>query len=571
MTFTMCVGLFGGLGLFIYGMHIMSESLKIIAGSRMKHLLEVLTNNRLKAILVGIVVTIMVQSSSTTTVMVVGFVNASLMTLTQAAGIILGANIGTTVMAQLIAFNVDAIAPLFIGIGTFMALFGKKKSTRDVGSIVLGFGIIFFGISTMSTTMEPLKDSDVFKNWLITYGKNPFLGLLIGTVITGIMQSSGATLGMLQALAISGVFSQVGGTDAIQICIPMMIGTNIGTCVTALLSSIGTSTAAKNAAFIHLFVNIFGAVWVMVLLGIMDATTTVNPIYEFLVSISGTMTNDAGQSVPNIARQIAMSHTMFNVCNTIVLYPIIDKFVALLEKKFPTTAEEKGLQLDDRLLNNPSVAIGQVSREIIHMGEMSSKNFKKSCVAIMDNDEQAIENVFEREERIDDFEHGLIDFSVRLSNMNLSQKENDRVAFFLQGAHDLERIGDHAENIAELAQMKIREKITLSGLAEKEMQQLIQLSKQLIDDVVEMLKTEDEALCRKVLDEEEETDRLTEEYKNTHIKRLTSGDCTAYGGVIFLDLLANLERVGDHSANIAKEIMDMKKSKSVNKIEEVIY
>ncbi len=348
MTFNMCIGLFGGLGLFIYGMHLMSEGLKIVAGNKMKHLLEVLTNNRIKAVLVGTVVTIMVQSSSTTTVMVVGFVNASLMTLTQAAGIILGANIGTTVMAQLIAFNVSAIAPLFIGIGTFLALFGKKKSYRDFGSIVLGFGILFFGVNTMSATMEPLKDSPVFISWITTYGKNPLLGLFLGTVITGIMQSSGATLGLLQALAISGVFAGVGGTQAVEICIPMMIGTNIGTCVTALLSSIGTSTAAKNAAFIHLFVNVFGAVWVMVLLTVMNASMAINPIYEWIVAISGTMSTsmainpiyewivaisgtmstDAGTVIPNVARQIAMSHTIFNIANTIVLFPIIDYFVA---------------------------------------------------------------------------------------------------------------------------------------------------------------------------------------------------------------------------------------------------
>ncbi len=571
MAVSLFIGLFGGLGMFIYGMHLMSEGLKIIAGNKMKHLLEVLTNNRFKAILVGIVVTIMVQSSSATTVMVVGFVNASIMDLTQAAGIILGANIGTTLMAQLIAFDVASVSPVFIGIGCFMALFGKKKSTRDLGSIILGFGILFYGIYTMSETLAPLKNSPVFVSWLTTYGKNPLLGLLLGTIITGIMQSSGATLGMLQALAISGVFAGTTGTEAIQICIPMMIGTNIGTCVTAILSSVGTSTAAKNAAFIHLFVNIFGAIWVMTLLAILDHVLPVDPIYQFLVNISGTSMDSAGNVVPNVARQIAMSHSFFNIANCIVLYPCIDKFVGILERKFPSASDEKGLQLDDRLLNSPSVAIGQVGNEVVHMSEMSCKNFKRSCDAFMNNDEKLIEDVLEREERIDDFEHGIIDYTVLLSNMNISQVENDRLAFYLQGAHDLERIGDHAENVVELAQMKIREKIEMSPVATDEMKQLMDKAFSMVDNVVKLLGTEDKAYCEKILREEDEIDNLTDAFKAAHIERLSGGMCQAYSGVIFLDMLANLERIGDHSANIAQEVLDMQRSKKINKIEEVIY
>lgn len=571
MAITMFIGLFGGLGLFIYGMHLMSEGLKIVAGNKMKHLLEILTNNRFKAILCGIIVTIMVQSSSTTTVMVVGFVNAALMSLTQAAGIILGANIGTTVMAQLIAFNVTAVAPVFIGIGTFMALFAKKKSVRDVGSILLGFGILFFGVNLMSSTMEPLKDNAEFIRLLTTYGKNPVIGLLLGTVFTGIMQSSGATLGMLQALAISGVFAGVGGTDAVQICIPIMIGTNIGTCVTALLSSIGTSTAARNAAFIHLFVNIFGAVWVMILLGIIDAVAVVNPIYQLIVNISGTTITDGGQVLPNVARQIAMSHTFFNIANTIVLLPIIDRFVKMLEKAFPTAEEERGLQLDDRLLNNPSVALGQVGKEVVRLSEMAKKNFVTACDAVMKGDPKLITKVLEREERIDEFEHGIMEFTVRLSNINVSEEENDRMAFYLKGSHDLERIGDHAENISELAEMKNSEKITLSEIATTDMLKLIALANETLSDVTEMIATENEAVCQRVLKEEDKIDDLTDKLKNEHIRRLNKGTCNAYAGVVYLDLLANIERVGDHASNIANDILDLKAQRSINKTEEVIY
>lgn len=571
--FEIIVGLIGGLGLFIYGMQIMSNSLKVVAGDRMKHLLEVLTSNRFKAIICGIVVTIMVQSSSTTTVMVVGFVNASLMNLTQAAGIILGANIGTTVMAQLIAFNFDAIAPILIGIGTVMSVFGNKKKTRDIGTILLGIGILFFGISTMSSTMEPLKDNPVFKRWLITYGRNPILGLLIGTVITGIMQSSGATLAMLQALAISGIFADVSGTAAIQICIPMMIGTNIGTCVTALLSSIGTSKAAKNAAIIHLSVNIFGAIWVMALLAIFNAVLPVNPIYQFLVDISGTMKTSSGAVIPNVARQIAMSHTFFNVANMFVMLPFIDKLVNFLETHIKDDEEEsdKGLQLDDRLLNNPAVAIGQVGRELVHMAEMAEKNLKLAGKALVEGDEKAIEKVYQREDRIDEHEKGIIDFVIRLSNLNVSQEENDRLASYLQIAHDIERIGDHAENIVELAEDKIEKDVKMTEAARNELLELLDLTYSIVQHVKEALDSEDDAICMKIYEEEERSDDLTDEYKDKHIKRLSEGTCQVNSSAIYFDLLVDLERVGDHAANIAEHIQSLHPRKQVNELQGVVH
>ena len=566
MGIQIIIGLIGGLGLFIYGMQIMSNSLKVVAGDRMKRLLEVLTSNRLKAIICGIVVTIMVQSSSTTTVMVVGFVNASLMNLTQAAGIILGANIGTTVMAQLIAFNVDAIAPILIGIGTVMSVFGKKKKTRDIGTILLGIGILFFGISTMSTTMEPLKDNPVFKSWLITYGRNPLLGLLIGTVITGIMQSSGATLAMLQALAISGIFADVSGTAAIQICIPMMIGTNIGTCVTALLSSIGTSKAAKNAAIIHLSVNIFGAIWVMALLGIFNAVLPVNPVYQFLVDISGTMKTASGKVIPNVARQIAMSHTFFNVANMFVMLPFIDKLVHFLETHVKDDEEEsdRGLQLDGRLLNNPAVAIGQLGKELVHMAGMAEKNLKLAGKALVEGDEKAIEKVYQREERIDEHEKGIIDFVIRLSNLNVSQEENDRLASYLQIAHDIERIGDHAENIVELAENKIEKDVEMTDEARNELLELLDLTYSIVKHIREALESEDDAICMKIYEEEERSDDLTDEYKDRHIKRLSEGACQANSSAIYFDLLVDLERVGDHAANIAEHIQSLHPRKQMN-------
>lgn len=575
MSFTMIIMLIGGLGLFIYGMHLMSEGLKIVAGNRMKKLLEVLTNNTFKAILVGTVVTMIVQSSSTTTVMVVGFVNAGLMSLVQAAGVILGANIGTTITAQLIALDISAIAPVFIGIGTIMCLFANKKKVRDYGTIVLGFGILFFGINTMSDTMAPLKQNPVFTQMLATYGMNPFLGLLIGTGITAIMQSSSATVGLLQALALSGVFASVGGgdpTNAIRICVPIMIGTNIGTCVTAMLSSIGTSTTAKKAAFFHLFVNIFGALWVMALLLIIDNVVGHNPIYEWLVAISGNTTVD-GEVVPNIARQIAMGHTLFNVTNMIVMLPILKPAVALLDKLMPMEVdEEEGLQLDPRLMNNTAVALGQVNKEVVKLAEMCKKNYVQSCQSVIDLDEKKIKKVHERETRIDAFESGILDYVVQMSNLSMTVQENDQVAFYLKGTHDLERIGDHAENITEIAEMRENDHVSLSDLAMDELHELISFIEGMMDNLIEALDTGDENLCTEIIEKEGRVDEMTMRAQNSHIERLNKGICNPVAGVIFFDMLSNLERISDHMSNVAKGLLDLQRpSTKADIVEEVVF
>ncbi|MGI6109121.1 MAG: Na/Pi cotransporter family protein [Eubacteriaceae bacterium] len=571
MTFMMFAGLFGGLGMFIYGMHIMSEGLKIVAGNKMKYLLEALTSTRFKALICGIVVTIMVQSSSTTTVMVVGFVNASLMNLYQAAGIILGSNIGTTVMAQIIAFDITAYSPIFIGIGTMMALFAKKKNTRDWGNIILGFGILFYGISTMTDSVEPLKDSEEFIWLLTTYGKNQWIGLLVSAALTGVLQSSGAIIGLIQALALSGVFAGTSGTEAIQICIPIIIGSNIGTCVTALLSSIGTSTAAKDAAFIHLFVNIFGAVWVMALLNIINAVFPMDPIYQWLVDISGTVAGPDGSMIPNYARQIAWAHTLFNVANTVVLFPFLNKIVNLIEKWFPPRDEEKGLQLDPRLLNNPAVALGQVGKETVRLSELTEKNFSEACSSLLTRSEEEIKEGYEREDKIDEFEHGIQEFLINMNNLNMSQQENDQAAFYLECSHDLERIGDYSVNVIELAEALIEKEAALSETMQLEIKELQQHLALMLSQVTQIIGNYDIELCKKIISEEEEIDYITDSLKNSCVKHLHSKAEKVYPSFTFVDLLTNLERVGDHAHNIAEAAIDLQMQKSVNKIEEVIY
>lgn len=551
-------------------MHLMSEGLKIAAGSKMKQLIEVLTNTPIKALLCGIILTIMVQSSSTTTVMVVGFVNASLMTLYQAAGIILGSDIGTTVMAQIIAFDITAYSSIFIGLGTFMALFSKKKRMKDWGSILLGFGILFFGISTMSSAVKPLNDSPEFIDMLLTYGKNPIIGLLVATGMTAILQSSGAVIGLIQALAISGVFSATTGTEAIQICTPLIIGSNIGTCVTALLSSIGTSNTAKDAAYLHLFVKIFGAIWVMPLIMFLNSAFPVNPIYELIVRISGNMTLN-GEVIPNVARQIAMAHTFFNIANTIVLFPFLKYMVRLVEKILPPEPVEEGLHLDERVLNTPAVALGHVQDELVKMSRITAKNFGRAMDAVLTLNEKKINKVHQMEGVIDEFEHGIQEYSARISNLNMSQNQNETVAYIMENSHTLERIGDHANNIADLAESMIEKDKTFTDGMIGAMWEIKDRIGKILDEVTIILSNPEQKTINKIFKEEDLIDSITNRLKEKRIENLTGKDERVYSTFVFVDMLNNIERISDLAEDIANSTINVEEAKSVNRLEEVIY
>lgn len=566
----MILGLFGGLGMFIYGMHLMSDGLKIVAGNKMRQFLEMFTNTPLKALLSGIIVTIMVQSSSTTTVMVVGFVNASLMTLTQAAGIILGSNIGTTVMAQIIAFDITAYSSLFIGLGTFIALFSKRKKARDWGSILLGFGILFFGVTLMSQSVAPLEDSPEFVDILLTYGKNPLLGLLASALMTAVLQSSGAIIGLVQALAISGVFSSTTGTEAIQICIPLVIGSNIGTCVTALLSAIGTSNVAKDAAYIHLFINIFGALWVMLLLFILNSTLAVDPIYQWIVNISGTTTLN-GTVVPNIARQIAMAHTIFNVANTIVLFPLLKPIVKLVEKILPPEQSEEGLHLDERLLNTPPVALGQAEEELVKMSRLTAKNFERGIDSLILLDEKMIEKVKEKENSLNEFESGILDFSARLSLLNLSQEQNERAAYIIENAHYLERIGDIAENLSNLAMEMIERDKHFTENMIKAMEELKVRIGKILNQVTQILSDPTNETINKIYKNEDFLNNITNTLRDNRMKNLTGKEEKIYATFIFIELLNNIERATELAENIANSTVALQEETNINPLSEVIY
>ncbi|MGI6704636.1 MAG: Na/Pi cotransporter family protein [Clostridia bacterium] len=531
MTSRMVFELLGGLGLFIYGMNIMGAGLQKAAGDRLKRLLEVLTTNRLLGLVFGAVITAIIQSSSATTVMVVGFVNAGLMNLMQAAGVIMGANIGTTVTAQLIAFKLTDIAPVVVAVGVGLLIFGTKRRYRQLGEILTGFGILFIGMNIMSVAMEPLKDSELFANIMTTFGRNKFLATVSGFVVTGIIQSSSASIGLLQALA----FNDLIGLDA---ALPIVLGMNIGTCVTALLSSIGTNINARRAAMIHLTIKVIG---MFLFIGF---TTSLGNIVKFLGG--------------DTARQIANAHTLYNVVNTAVLLPFASLLVLVSKRLVPGEEDEEGVlkYLDNRLLETPSIAVLQAVKEIVRMGEAASDTLRYAVDGFIKEDEKLLNNCFQKENMVNALEKEITHFLVLLSNSNLSAAENELVTGLFHTVNDIERIGDHAENIAELGQSKIDNSLVFSEVGIRDLTTMADYVHSMVEEVVIALKNRDYKRARDVREREDEVDKMEREYRESHIGRLNNYQCVPGSGVVFLDVISNLERIGDHCSNIALSILD---------------
>ena len=537
----------GGLGMFLFGMNIMADGLQQSAGGKMKQLLGYLTNNRLLGVLVGALVTAIIQSSSATTVMVVGFVNAGILNLTQAVGVIMGANIGTTITAWLVSasewgafLKPEFFAPLLLGIGAFILLFTKDKKATMVANILVGFGLLFIGLSGMSDAIKVYRDSPIFAQAFSTLGGNPILGILTGAVVTAVIQSSSASVGILQALALNGIVSW-------PAAIYITLGQNIGTCVTALLSSLGANRTAKRAAAIHLSFNVFGAI----VFGIL-ATIGFNTFLSGMVSATITSTG------------ISIFHTFFNATNTLILFPFAGQLVKLSDKivrgKDEVLDEEEVTlrHLDERILETPSFAVENAVKEVVRMGEIVADNLKRAMDGMLMEkpSDEVVQEILQKETFINKMEKALTEYLVKISNLSLSERQTLTVNNLFYTVSDIERVGDHAENLAEFIQYRMEHNITFSETAQAEFKKMCNSVDECFRDSVKARESEEMEYVRSVVKLEDEVDNMEEELREKHIERLSAGKCTADVGVIFLDAISNLERVADHAVNIAGYVKD---------------
>ncbi len=539
------IAFIGGLAQFLLGMHILASGLQKFAGSKMKKLLGILTKNRFTSVLAGIIVTAIIQSSSATTVMVIGFVNAGIMNLVQACGVIMGANIGTTVTSFIVSssewaafLNPTKSASIILGFGVFLLLFAKSTRKQKIGEILAGFGLLFMGIAAMSKGVEPLRELPLFREMFVTFGSNPFLGILAGALITAIIQSSSASVGILQSLAAVGL---IPFNSAVYI----IMGQNIGTCITALLSSIGASKSAKCAAYIHLLFNVFGTL----------IFTAISLLFFAVV----------GPSFGNrfiTQTEISFVHAMFNILSTLILFPLPNLLITWAKKiagikDDASLVQEAIVHLDDRMLETPAFAIESVKKEAIRMGFIVKEALESAWLALTSKSHETIDHVYEQENIIDEMESALTEFLIKISKCEISNTESETVSALVHSITDFERIGDHSENLAEIAQSFLDEDFEMSPDALNELNEMYLHTIKAYNLALNAFESDSLPIARQVAAEEEKVDELEIALRSSHIRRLTSDKCSPQAGVIFLDTIINLERISDHSRNIAESILEL--------------
>lgn len=525
----------GGLGLFLFGIRTMGDGLENAAGAKLKRMLEVLTGNRFLAVLVGFVVTAIIQSSTATTVMVVGFVNAGMMSLAQAVGVIMGANIGTTVTSLLIALNFSSVAAASVLVGVILMLASKKTVVKNLGAIFTGFGLLFLGIDMMSDSMTPLRESAGFMNFIVTVSESPLrplFGIILGIVMTAVLQSSSASVGVLQTLAMQGLVP-------LKFSVFVLFGQNIGTCLTALFSTVGAKKNSKRAAVIHLLFNLIGT-------GIFILIALLTPYVEWIEKLS-----------PDPMAQIAISHIVFNIVSTVVMFPFAKALVKLscllVPGKDDSESEMHCKFIDDRLLNTPPFAVMQVSKEVARMAKLARDNFETSAHALINRSDKDLDKVMENEEIINYLNHHITSYLVKLNALDITDSDSDYIARVFHAINDIERVGDHAINLAEAAQHNIGEGLKFSDPAREELNQLC-------GSVVTLLERSMAAFDNQSLSDneakelsnlEEHIDDLTLECQDSHIFRLNRKECNTEAGMLYLNTITDFERVGDHAINIA--------------------
>lgn len=525
----------GGLGLFLFGIRTMGDGLENAAGAKLKRMLEVLTGNRFLAVLVGFVVTAIIQSSTATTVMVVGFVNAGMMSLAQAVGVIMGANIGTTVTSLLIALNFSSVAAAAVLVGVILMLASKKTVVKNLGAIFTGFGLLFLGIDMMSDSMAPLRESAGFMNFIVTVSESPLrplFGIILGIVMTAVLQSSSASVGVLQTLAMQGLVP-------LKFSVFVLFGQNIGTCLTALFSTVGAKKNSKRAAVIHLLFNLIGT-------GIFILIALLTPYVEWIEKLS-----------PDPMAQIAISHIVFNIVSTVIMFPFAKALVKLscllVPGKDDSESEMHCKFIDDRLLNTPPFAVMQVSKEVARMAKLARDNFETSAHALINRSDKDLDKVMENEEIINYLNHHITSYLVKLNALDITDSDSDYIARVFHAINDIERVGDHAINLAEAAQHNIGEGLKFSDPAREELNQLCGSVVTLLER--SMAAFDNQSLsdneAKELSDLEEHIDDLTLECQDSHIFRLNRKECNTEAGMLYLNTITDFERVGDHAINIA--------------------
>lgn len=527
----------GGLGIFLFGIKFMGDGLQKIAGDGLRNLLDKFTSNPFLGVLTGMVVTILIQSSSSTTVLTVGLVSAGFMTLRQAIGVIMGANIGTTATAFIIGIDLEAYALPILFIGTLLIFFFKNKKTNNIGQTFFGFGALFYGLTLMGEGVAPLENLPAFNDLTISMSANPLLGVLVGVLFTVGLQSSSATIGLLQEL-----FSQ--GAIPLEAALPILFGDNIGTTITAVIAAIGASVAAKRAAMIHVIFNLLGAAIVLILLV---------PYTAFISYLQ-----DALQLNPPMT--IAFAHGIFNVTNMLIQLPFVGVLAYIVTKLIPSREEEIDYQtkhLDPLFIQqSPSIALDQAKLETLRMAAYAEKGLKQSETYLETKNKKNAENIVRYEEAVNNLDKNITNYLTGISSRSLSSESSRQHSVLMDTTRDIERVSDHVENLMELVDYQVSNKVTLSPEAYKDLNQMYELTMSTFSQSIEALEQDNHEIAGQVLTQEEEIDRLERQLRKKHILRLNEGQCSGSAGIVFVDMLSNLERVGDHAVNIAETVLD---------------
>lgn len=540
MSISIILSMAGGLGLFLFGMRLMSEGIEKAAGAKLRSILELFTTNRFTGMLVGFVFTAIIQSSSACTVMVVSFVNSGLMNLYQAAGVILGSNIGTTVTSQLVSFNLSEIAPLILLAGVLVVMFCKNQTLVKLGNVVLGFGILFMGLSGMSSAMSGMHQIPGVVTFLSSL-RSPLFAILVGTVLTAVIQSSSVTVSIVLLMANQGLLG-------LPICLYIILGCNIGACASAILASLAGKKDAKRAALIHVLFNVFGTLLMYAILKL-----AMDPVMDMLFAVSGS----------NPGRFVANAHTIFKIFQVIVLFPFSGALVKLTYLLVPGDDEKIGYResftlkyIGEKVVFNPATAVVEVIREMERMASLASENLNRAMNALITLDEEDIEEVYTVEKNINFLDHAITNYLVKINQMPLPIEDLKSIGALFHVVNDIERIGDHAENVADHARTRKRTGVTISKAAQRDLGEMMDMVNDIIRYSVEIFANGDTTHMEDVNSLEDAIDRKERDCQKAHVERLTRNACTPEAGMMFSDIVSGLERVADHATNIAFAIFN---------------